>query len=112
MESIDCVTQLMTRRLKPHQMTAPERNTVAGSPLIARHSDTRLSSNKIHEQRLFIYFVLLSLLYGKEKKNWKAKKKKKKDFREDHHRVCPELEHEAVVLSMQIVSPSQSSTRT
>lgn len=38
-------------------------------------------------------------------------KKKKKDFREDH-RVCPELEHEAVVLSMQIVSPSQSSTRT
>lgn len=93
-------------------MTAPERNTVAGcSPLIASYSDTRLSSNKIHEQRLFIYFVLLSLLYGKDKKNWKAKKKKKKDFREDH-RVCPELEHEAVVLSMQIVSPSQSSTRT
>lgn len=89
MESIDCVTQLMTRRLKPHQMTAPERNTVAGSPLIASYSDTRLSSNKVHEQRLFIYFVLLSPLYGKEKKNWKAKKKKK-DFREDHHRVCPE----------------------
>lgn len=92
-------------------MTALERNTVAGcSPLIASYSDTRLSSNKIHEQRLFIYFVLLSLLYGKDKKNCKAKKKKK-DFREDH-RVCPELEHEAVVLSMQIVSPSQSSTRT
>lgn len=56
-------------------------------------------------------FILYFFLYFMEKrKNWKEKKKKK-DFREDH-RVCPELEHEAVVLSMQIVSPSQSSTRT